>query len=98
MAGAIFLGTPHSTSPDVHTWEKAGAILRLYARTKNAPIRPNPKESEKLAQICSLFEQVFNQIPVLSAYETSPTRIGSFLSSKVLVGWRPIYPLSHEIN
>ncbi|BDD64229.1 hypothetical protein MAP00_009067 [Monascus purpureus] len=85
MAGAIFLGTPHSTSPDVHTWEKAGAILRLYARTKNAPIRPNPKESEKLAQICSLFEQVFNQIPVLSAYETSPTRIGSFLSSKVLL-------------
>ncbi|EED16512.1 NB-ARC and TPR domain protein [Talaromyces stipitatus ATCC 10500] len=87
IAGAIFLGTPHTQSNDPINWQNAGAILRLHSKSKNARIPPTAEIAKRLAKISLSFEQAFDLIPVLSAYETKQTRIGGFLSSKaVLVG------------
>lgn len=39
-----------------------------------------------LAEDCLNFEQVFDQIPVLSLYETAETRTGGLFGPKLVVG------------
>lgn len=85
IAGAIFLGTPHARSNDPLSWQNAGAILRLHSKSKNTKIHPTAEVSKRLARISLSFEQAFDLIPVLSAYESRETRIGGFLSTKTIV-------------
>jgi hypothetical protein len=86
IAGAIFLGTPHSQSNDPSSWQTASAILRLHSGSKNTKILMTPEVAKRLLKICLSFEQAFDLIPVLSAYELRETKVGGFLSAKTIVG------------
>ena len=86
VAGAIFLGTPHSQSNDPSSWQNASAILRLHSGSKNTKILMTPDVAKRLSKISLSFEQAFDLIPVLSAYESRETRVGGFLSAKTIVG------------
>ncbi len=85
VAGAIFLGTPHSQSNEPSSWQNASAILRLHSGSKNAKIVMTPDVAKRLSRVSLSFEQAFDLIPVLSAYEERETRIGGFLSTKTIV-------------
>lgn len=86
VAGAIFLGTPHSQSNDPSSWQNASAILRLHSGSKNTKMLVTPDVAKRLSTISLSFEQAFDLIPVLSAYESRETRVGGFLSTKTIVG------------
>jgi hypothetical protein len=45
-----------------------------------------PDVAKRLSTISLSFEQAFDLIPVLSAYESRETRVGGFLSTKTIVG------------
>jgi hypothetical protein len=85
IAGAIFLGTPHSQSEDPKLWQNAGAILRLHAKSKHPKSQISQETAKRLAKVSLSFEQAFDLIPVLSAFELHGTRVGGYLSSKIIV-------------
>lgn len=85
VAGAIFLGTPHSQSEDPKSWQNAGAILRLHSKSKKAKLPITSEIAKRLARVSLSFEQAFDLIPVLSAFELCETRVGGYLSSKTIV-------------
>lgn len=91
IAGAVFLSTPHSRSVDPKSWQNANTILRLHSRSKSLRLPMTVETAERLSGISREFEKGFQLIPVLSAYETRETRVGSFLSAKIIVSRGTIY-------
>lgn len=85
IAGAVFLGTPHSQSEDPNSWQNAGTILRLHSRSKKAKLPISSEIARRLAKVSLSFEQAFDLVPVLSVFELSETRLGGYLSSKTIV-------------
>jgi hypothetical protein len=85
IASVIFLGTPHSQSEDLKLWENAGAILRLHAKSKHSKLQFSREIAKRLAKVSRSFEQAFDLIPILSAFELNGTRVGGYLSSKIVV-------------
>ena len=73
-AGIIFLGTPHTTSDDDKSWEKWRWILK--AGRKDIPKQSQTDDDIKmLSELCRNFENLNLQIPVLSVFETEPTKV-----------------------
>ncbi|KAI1448209.1 P-loop containing nucleoside triphosphate hydrolase protein [Annulohypoxylon stygium] len=91
IAGLMFLGSPHLTSPTDERWELWRLILRLLR--KNIPKNALREEDIKiLTEVCERFSGLNLEIPVLSVYEMSETKVresgalGRFRSvEKVLV-------------
>lgn len=91
IAGAMFFGTPHSRSDNPQFWYNAATILKynLKVRGKDAITLDI---ANMLAEACRSFETAFDRIPVLSVYETQPTRVSRHVKSKeVLVSYFGIH-------
>lgn len=76
LAGIIFLGTPHLTTVDDDRWDVWRSILKLCANDvpKNSL---QGQDIQLLSNICENFNRLNIQIPILSVYETVPTKIKS---------------------
>lgn len=74
LAGIIFLGTPHLTSPNDERWENWRLLLRIYRKDLPKTIL-SPQDIEMLAEVCLRFGGLNLHIPVLSVYETVETKV-----------------------
>lgn len=85
IAGLMLFGTPHSRTDLPHVWQNSAMILRYNSRIRTKDIITSDIASV-LADACRCFETAFDQIPVLSVYETQDTRVvGRVTSNRLLV-------------
>ncbi|KAL8833097.1 MAG: hypothetical protein Q9170_004506 [Blastenia crenularia] len=80
LAGVIFFGTPHSTSEDIESWQNPALLVQAGLLSKKKKYF-DPNEIEKFARFSLRFEQACVVAPILSIYETQPTKIKSPLWS-----------------
>jgi hypothetical protein len=72
--GIVFLGTPHMTSQGDEKWENCRLILK--SNRKDVPKQClSADDISKLASVCQQFEDVNLQVPVLSVYEATETKV-----------------------
>ena len=82
ISGAILLSSPHSTSSS--TWSCIPLILKTYLGSKTKHTI-DPEMTSGLADDCLNFEKVFDNVRVLSLYETEETRTGGIFGPKTVV-------------
>lgn len=76
LAGILFLGTPHTRQGSGDHCSLVELILRATS-TKPLPRNMFHAESDHalFVELCMDFERIAKTIPVLSAYETRPTKV-----------------------
>jgi hypothetical protein len=85
IAGSILLACPHSRSADIDVWQNIPSILKKYSKTKTKNL-VNKEMARALAEDSLSFERAYEQIPVLSLYETLETRTTGLFFGKTMVG------------
>jgi hypothetical protein len=80
IACTIFISSPHSHSEEPDEWQTVNLIWKKYSRTKVKQV-VDLTTVTLLAKDCRSFEHAFERVPILSVYETAPTRTGSRLTS-----------------
>jgi hypothetical protein len=76
LAGILFLGTPHTRQgPGDHR-----SVFELIFRATSPKPLPRslfqPESDHALfTELCMVFERIARTIPILSAYETKPTKV-----------------------
>jgi hypothetical protein len=76
LAGIIFLGVPHLTTINDERWDIWRTILRLCLNNVSKSGLQG-HDIQLLTSVCQNFDGLNIQIPILSVYETIPTKIKS---------------------
>ena len=86
-SGIVFLGTPHPTYAHRLHWPKLNLILRSTTKLLKKTLVQAELEDAIVANVSLKFEEAGIEVPVLSGFETKPTRIpdGIFTSHKSVV-------------
>jgi hypothetical protein len=84
LAGIAFLSTPHNTLDTTNAWQRAVSILRSNLRVDPEKLMTS-EDATLLANVSYRFEQMDLACPILSVFETKPTKVHRFWASKVLV-------------
>jgi hypothetical protein len=87
LSGIILFGTPHTTKPHQEGWIVLSFLLRTYFQLTGQTLKQAELEGGTVAQLSEKFEELVDSIPLISVYESKPTRtsIGLFGSKKRLV-------------
>ena len=87
IAGFIFIGTPHSRSPDESVWKTVSLLPRL--KFKNVAEQSlGSKDVSRLAEICARFEDAEFDRPILNMYESCLTVTGrTFRTGHVMLSF-----------
>ena len=76
----MLLGTPHSASEDTKSWHSPALLLQTGTVSKKKD-SIDQKDVEKFAKFCLEFEQANILTPILSIYESQPTKVKTSLVS-----------------
>jgi len=77
IAGVLFFGTPHTKIKEPEQWYRLTQLLNFAARLPKRFLAHSEADANAAAIICEDFEQSGLEVPVLSIYETRPTKIRS---------------------
>lgn len=80
LAAIILIGTPHSTSEDIDSWQSATLLVQSGLITKKKKSL-DPGDIEKFAKFSLQFEEANVLAPILSVFETQPSRIKTHVMS-----------------
>lgn len=76
LAGILFLGTPHT---EQGPGEHRSVVELIFRATSTKPLQRNLFHPESdhalLTELCIDFERIAKTIPILSAYESKPTKV-----------------------
>jgi len=72
ISGVVFLATPHCKQAD--DWQRFAQIFRAEYKTVNYRLLPK-EDFSALCLVGLQFEELRLNIPILSIYETVPTRL-----------------------
>lgn len=76
LAGVVLFGTPHSTSEDTESWQSSVLLEQVGLISKSKKRKTlDPGDIEKFARFSLRFEQASVIAPILSIYETQPTKV-----------------------
>ncbi|KAL8808245.1 MAG: hypothetical protein Q9200_004366 [Gallowayella weberi] len=86
ILGIIFLSTPHLSTTQIETLQATYNILKASGiKVAKSPAHYAAEESTIISNLAKRFESVCLRTPILSVYETKPTKIrgrGPFSGSK----------------
>lgn len=77
VAGVLFFGTPHTKTKKPEQWCRLTLLLNFAARLPKRFLAHSEADANAAAIICEDFEQSGLEAPVLSIYETRPTKVRS---------------------
>ena len=77
IAGVVFFGTPHTKKRQTEDWYRLTMLLSLAGRLPKRFVAQSEADANAAAFICEDFEQSGLEVPVLSIYETKPTKVRS---------------------
>jgi hypothetical protein len=80
-SGIVFLGTPHPTYENRTNWPVLSHILRATVKLPKASLEQAETEAAIIANVSFKFEEAGIEVPILTAYETKPTKINSGMLS-----------------
>ncbi|KAL8731036.1 MAG: hypothetical protein Q9166_003687 [cf. Caloplaca sp. 2 TL-2023] len=97
LAGVVLFGTPHSTSEEIKSWQSP-ALLEQSGIISKKKKSLDPDDIERFAKFSLQFEQANVIAPILSIYETQPTKVKTPLWSvkKVPVSGRIASPAAEQ--
>jgi hypothetical protein len=84
IACTIMFSSPHSHINSQDGWQNALLILRKYSKSKVKHTITH-EVAAALTEDCYSFEKIFDQIPILTVFETKETRVGPGGLKKELV-------------
>jgi len=77
IAGVLFFGTPHTKTKEPEHWCRLTKLLNFVAKLPKTFLAHSEADANAAAIICEDFEQSGLEAPVLSIYETRPTKVRS---------------------
>lgn len=75
LAHAVFIGCPHPTTANAEQWPLLGYVLRSDRKADNKAVKTATEETGIVSSLCVKFQESGIQCPVLTTYETRPTKI-----------------------
>lgn len=78
IKGAVYLGCPHSSTPDSRDvlYDRALAILQLQSELSSRTLK-RLKAGSELTDLCKAYDDMGGHVPILTIYEQKPTKQGS---------------------
>ncbi|KAK3366642.1 hypothetical protein B0T24DRAFT_708858 [Lasiosphaeria ovina] len=75
LAHVIFIGCPHPTTANAEQWPLLGHVLRSDPEADNKAVKTATEVTGIVSSLCVKFHESGIQCPVLTTYETRPTKI-----------------------
>ncbi|KAK3326193.1 hypothetical protein B0H66DRAFT_600329 [Apodospora peruviana] len=75
LAQVVFIGCPHPTTANAEEWPLLGHVLRSDRNADNRAVKTATEETGIVRSLCVKFHESGIQCPVLTTYETRPTKI-----------------------
>ena len=75
IAGVVFFGSPHIKKDAPENWARLTRLLQFAGKWPKHFLVLSELDAVAAASICEDFEQLGIEAPVLSIYETKPTKL-----------------------